>query len=881
MDSIVRFFRKLGILLQREKFGRELEEEMAFHREQREKELRAEGMSAESAHYAAIREFGNALQLKEETRETAGFRFETALQDFRFALRQLRKNPGFACTCISMLALGMCASVAIFAFVDAALIKPLPYVNPDLLVGVTESTPMISRANLSYPDYLDWKRLNTVFTSMDVWTGDGYLLRTPEGTQTALGARVSDGFFRTLGIAPVLGRDFYAGEDLPAAPRVVMLSYAAWQKRFGGRSDVVGQTVILSGVSYTIIGVLPADFHFALRERAEFWATLHASSECDLRRSCHSLEGIARLKDGASLQSALADMKSIAAQLERQYPDSNRGQGASVVMLSQVIVGDIRPILLVLLGGAGLLLLIACVNVTSLLLVRSESRKREMAVRSALGASSTRLVRQFATEALLLVAIGSALGLVSAAWAMRLLTRLIPADMMSGMPYLQGLGLNVRVVAFACVIASFAAILFSFTPTWSLSLWDLREGLTEGGRGSAGTLWRRLGSNLVVLELATAMVLLVCAGLLGQSFYRLLQVDLGFQPDHLAILLVSAPESTYAKNEQVATLGRQVVTSIASLPGIKSVGISSRIPLSGNGNTDWIRFVGRSYHGEHNEVNQRDVSPAYFTTLQAKLLRGRSFNDADDTSRANVVIINRALAKHYFPNEDPIGKQIGDNDLSPKSIREIIGIVDDIKEGPLDSEIWPAVYYPFNQSPDTFFGVVVRTSQAAQSVLPAVDATVHQIDPNLGTAAEQTMTDRANESQTAYLHRSSAWLAGGFAAVALLLSVVGLYGVVAYSVTQRTREIGIRMALGAQPGAVYRLVLQEAVWLTAGGVTIGTACAVAAATLMRGLLFGVRSWDLPTLAVVAVVLGSSALLASYAPARRAASLDPVEVLRAE
>jgi macrolide transport system ATP-binding/permease protein len=881
MDSIVRFLRRLGILLQREKFGSELEEEMAFHREQREKELRAEGMSRESAHYAAIREFGNALQLKEETRETAGFRFETALQDFCFALRQLRKNPGFACTCISMLALGMCASVAIFAFVDAALIKPLPYANPNRLVGVTESTLMISRANLSYPDYLDWKRLNTVFTSMDVWTGDSYLLRTPEGTQTVLGARVSDGFFRTLGIAPMLGRDFYAGEDLPAAPRAVMLSDAAWQKRFGGRSDVVGETVILSGVSYTIIGVLPPDFHFALRERAEFWTTLHASSECDLRRSCHSLEGIARLKDGVSLQSALADMQSIAAQLERQYPDSNRGQGASVVMLSQVIVGDIRPILLVLLGGAGLLLLIACVNVTSLLLVRSESRKREMAVRSALGASSARLVRQFATEALLLVAIGSALGLVSAAWAMRLLTRLIPADMMSGMPYLQGLGLNLRVLAFAYVVASFATILFSFTPTWSLSLGDLREGLSEGGRGSAGTLWRRLGSNLVVLELATAMVLLVCAGLLGQSFYRLLQVDLGFQPDHLAVLFVSAPESTYAKDEQVATLGRQVVTSIASLPGIKSVGISSRIPLSGNGNTDWIRFVGRPYHGEHNEVNQRDVSPAYFTTLQAKLLRGRYFSDADDTSKPNVVIINRALAKHYFPNEDPIGKQIGDNGLSPKSIKEIIGIVDDIKEGPLNSDIWPAVYYPFNQSPDTLFGVVVRTSQAAQSVLPAVDATVHQIDPNLGTAGEQTMTDRANESQTAYLHRSSAWLAGGFAALALLLSVVGLYGIVAYSVSQRTREIGIRMALGAQPGTVYRLVLKEAVWLTAGGVTIGTACAVAAASLMRGLLFGVRSWDVPTLAAVAVVLGGSALLASYAPARRAASLDPVEVLRAE
>jgi macrolide transport system ATP-binding/permease protein len=882
MDSIVRFFNKLWILVRRKKFNSELEEEMAFHREQSEKQMKDDGVEPDEAHYAAKRQFGNAMRLKDQSHEVVGFRAETVLQDLRFAMRQLRKNPGFTCTAICILALGMCASVAIFAFVDAALIKPLPYANATRLVEVTESLAMIPHANLSYPDYLDWKSLNKVFSSMDIWNGEGYLLKTSTGTETARGVRVSDGFFRTLGIVPMLGRDFYAGEDLPSAPRTVMLTYAAWQRRFGGRNDVVGQAITLSDVSYTVIGVLPQDFQFAPPGRAEFWTPFHASSQdCDARRSCHGLIGVGRLKDGVSVEAALADMKAVAAQLERQYPDSNRGQGASVLPLSESIIGNIRPILLVLLGGAGLLLLIACVNVTSLLLVRSESRKREIAVRSALGASSARLVRQFATEGLVLVAIGGTLGLVSSGWVMRVLARLIPTGMMDGMPYLQGLGLNLRVVVFASAIAALAAALFSFTPTWRLSLAELREGLMEGGRGSAGTLWRRFGSNLVVLELAIAMVLLVGAGLLGKSFYRLLHVDIGFQPDHLATLRVAAPDSTYGKDEQTVALGRQVAARIALLPGVKSVGLSTVLPVSFNGNTDWIRFVGRSYSGEHNEVNERDVSADYFMTIQARLLRGRYFTDAEDASKPNVVIINEKLARQYFPGEDPIGKKIGDIALSPKSIKEIIGIVDDIKEGSLDSDIWPAEYIPFNQSPNTDFSLAVRTSQAEQSLLPTLVSTIRQIDPGIGTAGEATMMDRIDNSQTAYLRRSSAWLVGGFAGVALLLSVVGLYGVVAYSVSQRTREIGIRLALGAQRGAVYQLVLNEAAWLIGGGIAIGLVCSVAAASLMRGLLFGVRSWDVTTLIGVAVVLAVSALTASYVPARRAAAVDPVEALRAE
>jgi macrolide transport system ATP-binding/permease protein len=874
--------RRLRMLMHRRQFDADLEEEIRLHLELRQQEHLESGMTVDDARAAARRRFGNVTSLREKSRIAWGWEwFEHLVQDVRYGLRMLRKSPGFAAVAVFTLALGIGATVAIFAFADAALIKPLPYEDPNRLVGVTESIAMFPRANLSYPDYLDWKKLNTVFSSMDVWTGTGFLLATHSGKQTALGARVSDGFFRTLGITPMLGRNFVSGEDLLAAPRTVMLSYEGWQKWFGGRTDVLGQAITLSDDSYTIIGVLPRDFQFAPRAEAEFWTTLHASGSCALRRSCHTLDGIARLKNGISVQTALADMKSIAAQLEKEYPDSNRGQSASVMPLSDVIVGDIRPILLVLLGGAVLLLLIACVNVTSLLLVRSETRKREIAVRQALGASSRRLVRQFATEGLLLVAIGSTLGLVSAKWVMQLLTSLIPAGMMAGMPFLQGLGLNFHVLSFACAVSLLAAAVFSFIPLSRLSFSEMREGLTEGGRGSAGTVWRRFGSNLVVLELATAMVLLVGAGLLGKSFYRLLHVDIGFQPDHLAVLYVVAPQASYGKDEQAVALARQVVSRISNLPGVKSVGIASRVPLSGNGNTDWIRFVGRSYHGEHNEVNQRNVSSAYFTTLQAKLLRGRYFVDMEDATKPNVVIINQALARVYFPGEDPIDKRIGDDDLTPKSIKEIIGIVDDINEGSLDSEVLPTVYYPFNQTPDTFFGVVVRTSQAEQSMFSTLDATIHQIDPDIGIGGQSVMTQRISDSQSAYLHRSSAWLVGGFATLALLLGVLGLYGVTAYSVSQRTREIGVRMALGAQRKSVYQLILVEAARLIGAGIVVGLVCSVAAARLVRGMLFGVQPGDIPTLAAVAAVLAVSALVASYIPARRAMSVDPTVALRYE
>ncbi len=880
-NPILRLFQKFRFFARREKFDSDLAEEMAYHRELKQRDMQAAdpALTAKDATHATNREFGNDLYHREQSRDIVGFWFETTLQDFRFSLRQLRKNLGFTVTAILMLALGMAASVAIFSFVDAALLKPLPYRDSSRLVGVFESIKMFKESNLSIPDYYDWKKRNEVFTALEIYQRNDVTLSNKNGVEPVRIGRVSDGFFRVLGVAPILGRDFASGEDLLSAPRTVVLSYSAWQKRYGGSPDVIGQSVVLDEKPHTIIGVLPRDFHFVPAEPAEFWTTLHPGPGCDLRRGCHGMNGVARLKDGVTLQQALANVTSIAQQLEREYPDSNRDQGAFVTPLSEYIVGDIRPILFVLLGGASLLLIIAGFNITSLLLIRAESRRREIAVRGALGASPLRLIRQFVTEGLVVVIAGTAFGLALAYGGMRILTSLIPADFIARMAFWQNLGFNPRVLAFAAVIALLAAILFSLTPSVRAATPEMRDDLAEGSRGSAGSAWRRLGSKLVVLELATAVVLLVIAGLLGKSLSRLLHVDTGMNPDHIATMMISSPESTYAKEPQWIALNRLVRDKVAALPGVTLVGTSSLLPIDGWGNTTWIRILGRPWHGEHNETTFRDVTPDYFNVLGAKLLRGRYFTESDDKTRPQVAIINRSFERTYFPGEDPLAHQL--SYLNPVSPIQIVGIVEDIKEGQLDSQNLPALYIPFNQESGSGFMLAVRTSQDEAAILPTLTATIHDIDPQIVAFQGATMTTLINNSPSAYIHRSSAWLVGGFAALALILSVVGLYGVVAYSVSQRTREIGVRMALGAQQSSVYRLILSEAGRLTSIGILIGLACAIGAAAAMQAVLFGVRSWDIPTLFVVAVVLSAAALLASFVPARRAATVDPVVALRSE
>jgi len=607
-----------------------------------------------------------------------------------------------------------------------------------------------------------------------------------------------------------------------------------------------------------------------------------AVGQCETNRSCHNLLGVARLKDGVNIDDARAQMSGIAARLEREYPDSNRDQSALVGPLSAQIVGDIRPVLLLLLSGAALLLAIACVNVVSLLLVRSEGRKRELAVRSTLGASNGRLIRQFVTEAFVLVALGVGGGLVAAAGAIRLLFGLMSEDLRDRMPFLEAVGLNWRVVSVAVLLALGAMLMFTLAPAVRVRFSELREGLAEGSRGSSGNAWRRLGFKLVVFELATAMVMLVGAGLLGQSLYRLLHVDLGFDPEALVTILVAAPNPRFQAPDAAHRLDVQLVERVMQVPGIRSAGLVDLLPVTYNGNTDWIRFVGRPYSGEHNEVNQRYIGATYFATVGARIVRGRGITDRDRLGTPKVVVINEALARKYFPTEDPLGKQFGNSTLAPDSLKEIIGIVEDIHEGALNADIWPAVYYALDQDPSPFVAVVARTSAGSeQAALAALAPAIRAIDPDVVTLSPLVMRQRIQDSPAAYLQRSSAWLVGGFAGMALLLGVIGLYGVIAYSVSQRTREFGIRLALGEEPGHTRRSVVLGGMRLVGVSMALGLTAALVLARLLRGQLYQVAPGDPLTFAGIAALLALVALLACYVPARRATRVDPALALRSE
>lgn len=813
-------------------------------------------------------------------RETEAFRFESMLQDVRFALRQLRKNPGFAGTAVLVMALGLAASVAIFAFVDAALLRPLPYRNASRLVVAYETANSCRECNLSYPDYLDWKKMNTVFSSFEAWEASVFLWRSPEGVQAVRSANVSGGFFRSLGVGARTGRVFSETDDRPAAPRTVVLMYETWQRRFGGRPDILGQSLILDNAPYEVIGVLPPDFHFAMRA-AEFFTTIRDPNRCEQSRGCYNLYGLGRLRDNVSFDAAMAETKTIAAQLEMAYPATNKGRSARLAPLRDAIVGDIRPTLLVLWSGAGLLLLIAYVNVAGLLMVKSESRKRETVLRGALGASRGRLIRQFVTESVLLVSMAVAVGMPLAEAAIPRLFRLIPERRLRGLPYFRDAGLNSDVLLFAAAVALLAVVVCSVAPVLRLSHAQVREDLAESGRGSAGSVWKRFGAKLVAAQLAIAMMLLASAGLLGKSLSRMFHVELNFNSARLATLEIDVHGAGYEKDDRLRTLSRRVLAQVSAMPGVVSAAHTSELPITCNCDSTEVRVQGHAWYGEGDKALKRETSANYFKVLEARLMAGRFYTDADDDSKPRVAVINRALAKQFFAGEDPVGRIIGDAKLSTQSLTQVIGVVDDIREGDLVEPLVPAVYYPYKQEADGTLFLVVRTGQPPAAIMASLVREIHRVDADLGVRNEFVMDDRINDSPAAFLNRSSAWLVGGFALSALLLGSIGLYGVIAYSVSQRRREIGVRMALGAERGAVYRLVLGQAGFVISAGMTVGIVCSIPAAALLRSLLFGVEPWDVATLAGVAAVLGSCALLASYVPARRAASINPVEALRAE
>jgi macrolide transport system ATP-binding/permease protein len=876
-------------LFRRDRVEQDLDDELRDHIERQIEANVARGMTHDEARYAALRAFGGVAQRKEECRDMRHVNLvDHGIQDLRFALRQFLKHRGFACTAVAVLSLGIAGSVAIFGFVDSALIKPLPYRDPSRLVTVFPARPDLAhgqtRGSVSYLDFIDWRSRNRAFDSIAAYdVRAGFTLTAPTGPEPVSGLRVTAGFFRTLGVTPALGREFLSNEEGRSALPTVVLSYSAWQRRFGGSADILGRTITLQspwlsgGDPHVVIGVLPPDFHFALAAHAEFWLTIRGPQPCWDVRGCRSLEPVARLAPDVSMQMATANMTSVIEQLRAEYPAHHRNpEVAKLVPLRDVVLGNVRPMLLMFLSGAALLLVIACMNVLSLFLARSENRTQEIAIRHALGASSARLVMQFATEAFLLAAIAGAFGLLLARWGMQFLASLLSADMISRMPYLQAVDLNVRLVSVACVVSLIAALAFALAPIVRMRIFKTPAGLNEGSRTSAGMHWRRFGAHLVVAELAIAVVLLVGAGLLGKSFLRLLHVDPGFNARGLVTASVTPVSAT---EERPGALARRVAERLAALPGVDAVGYADLLPLGpGLAPSSVFWVLGRA---EGDQLKEdwpvRRVSAGYFDALQATLLRGRRFTDEEVSSQRPVMIINETAARRYFAGDDPIGRSIAFGSAASPA-REIVGIVADIKDGPPETPAHPSAYVPFDQ---TTFALVIRTRHDERALVPSLVAAVHEIRPDALVAGVTTMTKRTNQLPSTSLQRSSAWLVGGFAATAFLLSIVGLYGVVAYSVGQRSREIAVRVALGAQRTSVYRLVLGEATWLVALGTALGLICAVIAAMLMRRLLFGVQWWDPPTLVATAVVLAISALVASYIPARRAASVNPIEILRAE
>ena len=804
------------------------------------------------------------------------------LQDIQYGVRVLLRRPSFTIVALLVLTLAIGANVTIFTFIDTALLRPLPYRNPEQLVKIWDSrqSEVYSRFEASYPDYLDWQQQNQAFTSLAAYSGGGNgILAGTNGPQMIPVGRVSDNFFQTLGVSPLLGRAFQNGEDLASSPRYAVLSYGFWQRRFGGSPDILGQSLTINSTPRTIIGVLPKSFHFAPIGEADVYLTLHATGGLQTRRNLHWLHPFGRLKPGVSLEQAQGMMNALAATLEKQYPDSNKELRTVVVPLTELITGQIKPILMVLLAAVGLLLLIACANIANLLLARLTTRTKEFAIRSALGARRWRVIRQLIVEGTLLAAAGTAAGILFALIATRWMIHTLPKQALQSMPYLKDASVEPRILLFAAGVGLLTALLFSLPPALRLSA-PLNNALKEGGQESVAVSWRRVGSMLVVAEVAISAVLLLGSGLLLKSLYKLLTVDTGFNVSRLTTFYVFPDSRRYDEDPQANLLHDKLLDAIRAVPGVSNVGVTSTPPVVG-GNTSLFRVVGAPQTPLPYEANSRDIDPGYFSTLQAKLKAGRYFDERDNVDAPKVVIINETLAKIAFGTDDPVGKQIVFTYSPQEKPRQVVGVVSDVHEGELTVAEKPAIYAPFAQGPNNIFAVVVRSDLDQAALRQALESAVHQVDPGIVLFQMQTMEDLIAQSPAAVMHRYPAWLVSIFGVSALLLGLVGLYGVVSYSVSQRTREIGVRMALGAPRSKVLRLILGNGMRLAVIGIAAGTVAGVLAGYSLRSVLFGVRPWDIATLAVVAGILTAVCVLASYVPAFRASRLDPVKALRYE
>lgn len=872
---------------------RDVDDELALHIEMLVEENIAAGMSADAARAAAERRFGDytafeheCLHIGEERERMIrrAERFSALGQDMKHVARTVVKSPGFALTTIFVLALGLGANAAIFSVVNSVVLRPLGYAEPDRLVQVYETFPMSGggsgSGSVSIPNYEDWRAEARSFEALAI---SGYpqsvTLQTGEGTERLTAVPVGSGIFPMLGVEPLVGRYIAEGEDAAAAEPVVVLSEQAWRARFGADPGIVGSTLTLDGQAHTVVGLMPAEFRFpAGAGPRDIWIPLRASEQQRQNRGSHGFMVLGRLAPGVAPEAAETEMRGIAARIAEAYPDQQEGRSVEIVPLHEVVVGRVQPMMMVLLGAAGLLLLIACANAASLLLARAMARRREVAIRTALGASRGRVVRQFLAESLTLAGLGGALGLFLA-WAS---LRWISTAAGPLLPRASEISVDLRVLGFLLGITLLTGALYGMIPALQTARSDLQAELREGGRqGSGGRRASTFRSTLVVTQIALSIVLLIGAGLLMRTFVALMATETGIATDRVLTMKLALPGGEY--EDAAATADRfyvPMLERVRAVPGVSQAGLINLLPLEEWGFNGNFGIAGKTYQSaaEQPFAEIRLASPGYFEAMGIPILRGRALSPQDDRDSPPVVVINEALAERYFPGEDPVGQHI--TDFGPEPI-EIVGVAAAVRQGRLTDQPMPELYFPFMQVPWVIpeMSLVVGTSLEPMSLAGPIRSAIREIDPQQPIFDVRPMSAVVAESVSD--RRLYLWLLGVFAAVALALAITGMYGLIAYSVAQRTREFGIRLALGAGRERVSGMVVRQGAKLALAGLAVGIPAAYFLTRVLASLLYGVGTGDLVTYAAVAGILLAVAIAASWVPASRATRVDPIVTLRAE
>jgi putative ABC transport system permease protein len=805
---------------------------------------------------------------------------QTLLQDLRYGARMLLKAPGFTAIAVITLALGIGANTAIFSVVNAVLLRPLPYPDPAALLRIYEKETDTARPNerleVAPANFLDWRRQSRTLTEIAAWGREEQALATKDQADPVVAASVSANFFSVLGVNPLHGRVFTPEEDNPDHDEVALLGYGLWQRRYGGDPNVVGQRVILDGWQYTVVGIMPLGFQYP--RGAEIWTPLALNPYQTQTREAHFLQVIARRQPRASLAAVRAEMETIAGSLARQYPATNMNWTVNVVPLLEDEVGQVRTTMLLLMSAVGLVLIIACANVSSLLVARGATRQAEIIIRSTLGASRWRIVRQLLTESALLAGLGGGLGLLLALWGTDVLLALSPSEI----PRIQTVRLDLYALGFTLAVTVLAGMIFGMMPAVQAARINLHESLKEGGRSaSVAPTQKRIFGALVISEIALALIVLVGAGLLLNSFLRLLRVEIGIQTSNLLTVEVNLPSARYSGNDwrtQRLNFYGQVIGRIRALPGVTAVGAIDSLPLGGDQRGWTFRKEGQNLAPSERPVSGFQIATAdYFRAMGMRIQRGRAFTESDRDGSPPVAIINESFARHFYQNEDPLGQRIIIR--NQQEAREIVGVVNDIRHFGPDRSPGPEMYVPYYQLTAGAVPLVVRAKSEPEALIGAVRKEIQAVDREVAVGKVRTMTQMM--SATLGARRFALLLLGAFAAVALSLAAIGVYGVMAYAVTQRTREIGIRIAVGAQASDVLRLIIKQGLSLALIGVGTGLVGAFALTRLMTDLLFGVSATDPLTFIVIALLLTFIMLLACWIPARRATKVDPMVALRTE